>query len=175
MRHLRTHFHPSVQSKSVQNTLHRKATRAIVLRGEDILLLYTRRYDDYTLPGGGLGQDEDPIAGMIRELQEETGAKRISNVVPFGIYEEFRPWTRDGLEVMHMVSYCYTCDISGELGETQFESHEINNGMEPVWCNIFDAISHNELVMKGSEKAGLSIERETFLLRLIVKEMLSKQ
>jgi len=51
------------------------------------------------------------------------------------------------------------------------ESHEINNGMQAKWINIHDAIKHNENTMATSEKKGMSIERETFLLRLIAEDI----
>ena len=65
------------------------------------------------------------------------------------------------------------CDIDDELGETAFEAHEVNNGMKPVWMNIHEAITYNEYTIKNSAKKGLSIERETFLLKVIVKELLA--
>ncbi|EGR2795152.1 DNA mismatch repair protein MutT [Vibrio cidicii] len=172
MRHLKTAVHPEIDHLDDKIIFKRNAARAICLDGEDILLLYTERYHDYTIPGGGLDEGEDVIAGMIRELQEETGATNIHNIKPFGIYEEFRPWYKGEANVMHMHSYCYTCNIDRELGETRFEQYEINNGMRPMWINIHQAIAHNEQTMAQSSKKGLSIERETFLLRLIAKELL---
>ncbi|MDK9760016.1 DNA mismatch repair protein MutT, partial [Vibrio sp. D173a] len=59
-----------------------------------------------------------------------------------------------------------------ELGATAYEDYEVKNGMKPVWINIHDAIAHNEKTIAESEKKGMSIERETFLLHLIAKEML---
>ncbi|BEI26017.1 NUDIX domain-containing protein [Vibrio fluvialis] len=172
MRHLHIATHPEVEPLSQQRILQRKAARAIVLDGEDILMLYTERYHDYTLPGGGVDEGEDILQGMVRELEEETGAQNIHSIKPFGLYEEFRPWYKDDADVMHMVSYCFTCKIDRELGDTNYEDYEIKNGMKPVWINIRDAITHNELTMAESEKKGMSIERETFLLRLIAKELL---
>ncbi|ELS8947803.1 NUDIX hydrolase [Vibrio fluvialis] len=172
MRHLHIATHPEVEPLSQQRILQRKAARAIVLDGEDILMLYTERYHDYTLPGGGVDEGEDILQGMVRELEEETGAQNIHNIKPFGLYEEFRPWYKYDADVMHMVSYCFTCKIDRELGDTNYEDYEIKNGMKPVWINIRDAITHNELTMAESEKKGMSIERETFLLRLIAKELL---
>lgn len=172
MRHLQTAVHPDVERLSQYSVLQRKATRAIVIDGEDILMLYTERYHDYTLPGGGLDDGEDVLAGLVRELEEETGAQNIHSIKPYGIYEEFRPWHKDDFDVMHMISYCYTCKIDRELGKTQFEDYEIRNGMEPRWINIHEAIAHNEKTMLESPKKGMSIERETYLLRLIAQEML---
>ncbi|MBD0787347.1 NUDIX domain-containing protein [Vibrio sp. Y2-5] len=172
MRHLQTAVHPDVERLSQYTVLQRKATRAIVVDGEDILMLYTERYHDYTLPGGGLDDGEDVLAGLVRELEEETGAKNIHSIKPYGIYEEFRPWYKNDFDVMHMISYCYTCKIDRELGDTKFEDYEIRNGMEPRWINIHQAIAHNEKTILESSKKGMSIERETYLLRLIAQEML---
>ncbi|ARD42909.1 NUDIX hydrolase [Colwellia sp. PAMC 21821] len=160
-------LHPNINHQFT-----RKATRAIVLKGENILLLYTKRYHDYSLPGGGIDDGEDNIAGLIRELREETGAQNVTNVQAFGCYEEYRNWYKEDYDVMHMLSYCYTCEIDQELLAPEFEAHELRNGMQALWMNIHDAINHNELVIKNSDKKGLSIERETFLLKRIVAELI---
>lgn len=172
MRHLHTAKHPEIEHLDTATIVQRQATRAIAVRGDKILLLYTARYEDYSLPGGGLDLGEDLIEGMVRELQEETGAKNIRDIKPFGVYEEFRPWYKDDADVMHMHSYCYTCHVDEELGEPNFEDYEIKNGMRAEWVNIHDAIAHNEKTMASSDKQGLSIQRETYLLHLIAKEML---
>ncbi|EHH2450348.1 NUDIX domain-containing protein [Vibrio vulnificus] len=172
MRHLKTTIHSDIEHLDEKIIFQRSAARAICVDGEDILLLYTERYHDYTIPGGGIDEGEDVIAGLVRELEEETGAKNIHNIKPFGIYEEFRPWYKGEANVMHMHSYCYTCKIDRELGETRFEEYEVKNGMKPLWVNIHQAIAHNEQTMAESPKKGMSIERETFLLRLIAKELL---
>jgi ADP-ribose pyrophosphatase YjhB (NUDIX family) len=162
-----TDLHPNIHHRFT-----RSSTRAIVLNGENILLLYTKRYHDYSLPGGGIDEGEDNITGLIRELREETGAQNVTNVQAFGYYEEYRNWYKDDFDVVHMLSYCYTCEIDQELLTPEFEAHELQNGMKPLWMNIHDAINHNELVIKNSAKKGLSIERETFLLKRIVAELI---
>ncbi|MEZ8824763.1 NUDIX hydrolase [Vibrio sp. 10N.261.55.A7] len=172
MRHLTTMVHPSIEHLDDQSIYKRNAARSIVVSGEDILLLYTERYHDYTIPGGGIDEGEDIIAGMVRELEEETGAQNIRGIKPFGIVEEFRPWYKNNANVMHMISYCYTCKIDRVLGETNYEDYEVKNGMKAVWINIHEAIAHNEKTMAESDKKGMSIERETYLLHLVAKELL---
>ena len=169
MQILRTHYHPEIKTLENKSIFTRLATRGITIQGSTILLLYTERYEDYSLPGGGLDSGEDKITGMMRELSEETGAKDIKNIKPFGAYEEYRPWYKPDYDIQHMISYCYTCDINKELGIAQMESYEINNGMKAIWVDIHEAIKHNKKTMVASEKKGMSIERETFLLELIVK------
>ena len=171
MRLLKSTIHSDITDLSA-NKFIRKATRAIVLNGDDILLLYTKRYHDYSLPGGGIDEGESNIDGLVRELKEETGAHNVKNIQAFGLYEEFRPWHEAGFDIVHMESYCFVCTIDAELGETRFEDYEIKNGMKPVWMNIHEAIAHNEETIANSDKKGMSIERETFLLKLIVDELL---
>lgn len=142
------------------------------MKGSSILLLYTERYEDYSLPGGGLDGDEDRIEGMMRELSEETGAQDIVNIKPFGAYEEYRPWHKPDYDIVHMISYCYTCDINKELGQSKMESYELKNGMKAMWVDIHEAIAHNQKTLANSEKKGLSIEREIFLLQLIADTIL---
>lgn len=177
MRLVKTAFHPDVSpadisSESNLSIVVRRAARGIVVKNQNVLLLYTARYDDYSLPGGGIDKGEDNIAALTRELQEETGASGVRNVKGFARYEEYRPWYKSDAEIMHMISYCYVCDIDDELGATSLESYEVGNGMAPKWKNVFDAIAHNESVITNSKKKGLSIERETFLLKLIADELL---
>ncbi|MCG9788833.1 NUDIX hydrolase [Vibrio mediterranei] len=172
MRQITTAIHPDIEHLDDKKIIKRNATRAITIDGENILLLFTERYHDYSLPGGGLDEGEDVIAGMVRELEEETGAKNIHSIKPFGIYEEFRPWYKDDADVMHMISYCYSCKVDRELGETAYEDYEVKNGMKAVWVNIHEAIAFNEKTIAESDKKGMSIERETYLLHLIAKEML---
>ncbi len=171
MKLLKTAIHPDIGSLQGKKMVQRLATRAISTQGEDILLLYTERYQDYSLPGGGLNANEDQIDGLVRELQEETGAQNIRDIEAFGCYEEYRPWYKDNVDVMHMLSFCYRCTIDKQLGKTRFEAHEINNGMRPVWINIHQAIEYNLNTIANSYKKGLSIERETFLLQLIANQL----
>ena len=171
MQLLKTHYHPDIETLEGKTIFTRLATRSIVLRDQSVLLMYTDRYEDYSLPGGGLDAGEDKVVGMIRELTEETGAQRIRNVKPFGIYEEYRPWYKPDYDIQHMISYCYTCEVDEVLGKSKLESYEIKNGMRAVWIDIHQAIKHNHKTMTSSDKKGMSIERETFLLTLIASKI----
>ena len=171
MQILKTHYHPDIKTLENKTVFTRLATRSITMQGDRILLLYTERYEDYSLPGGGLDSGENKIEGMIRELCEETGAQNIRNIKPFGAYEEYRPWYKPDYDIQHMISYCYTCEINQELGRSNLESYEIKNGMSAKWINIQEAINHNTQTIATSEKKGMSIERETFLLKLIAESL----
>ncbi|HDZ04260.1 hypothetical protein LCGC14_0239900 [marine sediment metagenome] len=174
MQNLKIHYHPAIENLENKSIFTRLATRSIAIQESNILLLYTERYQDYSLPGGGLDLGEDKIEGMKRELMEETGAQDIRNIKPFGIYEEYRPWFKPDFDVQHMISYCYTCEINKELGTSKMEHYEIKNGMTAKWVNIYEAINHNKKTMFNSDKKGMSIERETFLLELLAESIAKK-
>lgn len=169
MRLLKTTIHPTINiTHGCQFT--RPTARAIVFKQQHILLIYTQRYDDFSLPGGGIDSNESIEQGLIRELNEETGAQNIKICSEFGLYEEYRPWYKDDFDIIHIKSYCYVCEINEQLGQAQLEHYEQQNGMQAKWVNIFEAIAHNERTLANSDKQGLSIIRETFLLKEIAKQ-----
>jgi|LGOV01.1.fsa_nt_gb ADP-ribose pyrophosphatase YjhB (NUDIX family) len=156
-----------------KNVFERTAARGIVLKGEEMLLIFTKRYNDYSIPGGGVDQGESVEKGLLRELAEETGAQRVKITKPYGIYEEYRETYHEGYDMMHMTSYFYVCDADKELGDASPESYEINNGSVPVWVNIREAIAYNKKVIKeNANSMGLSIKRETFMLEHILDELI---
>ncbi|OHU88638.1 MULTISPECIES: NUDIX hydrolase [Pseudoalteromonas] len=145
----------------------RHTTRAIVLDGQKILLLYTARYDDYSLPGGGVDEHESIEQALFRELREETGAESLLSYTEFGRYEEYRSWYKHDYDTIHIISDCYVCETCGQFSQPQMEDYEHANGMKPVWVNIDEAISHNQKTLANSEKQGQSLVRELFLLQQI--------
>jgi ADP-ribose pyrophosphatase YjhB (NUDIX family) len=172
---IHTFIHPALSSVSGKG-LERKAVRAIALHGNDILLLYTRRYNDYSFPGGGINADEDLLAGLERELKEETGAHNIRGVRHYGDFDEYRPHNKPGHDFLYMRSHFYVCEVERILGECAMETYEISNGMAAIWINIHEAITHNEKVMAEKEASmGLSIHRETLMLKHVARNLLTTE
>ncbi|KDR95476.1 NUDIX domain-containing protein [Peptoclostridium litorale DSM 5388] len=173
MRLINKYVHETFKSTVDPVIFERTAARGIIMDNEDILMIYTKRYNDYSFPGGGVDEGEDIRNGLIRELEEETGAKNIEILSTFGDYEEFRPTHYKGYDAVHMLSHFFVCSAERELGDARPEDYEINNGSVPVWVNIHDAIAHNREVISAKEDSmGLSIERETLVLELVSKELL---
>ncbi len=171
MRLLKTMIHPDVEPASPR-VLRRQAARGIVLREEQILLLYTERYDDFSFPGGGVDDGEELLDGLRREVEEETGAQDIKILRDFGYIEEYRPFWKPEYDLMHMTSHFFVCDAAHELREAKMESYEHANGMRPVWVDLREALAHNRDVMhRQDSKMGLSIQRETFVLETVEQEL----
>lgn len=172
MKLLSTHYHEAITS--LEGKIEKRiAARGIIIKDKQILLMYTNRYNDYSLPGGGVDAGESIAEGLIRELEEETGARNIQVREGMGIYEEYRPARTPGFDILHMTSHIYkiTCDEVFDL--PKFESYEVKNGMKTVWIDINEAIDHNKRVIERLEPSmGLSIKRELFLLESIKQEYL---
>ena len=144
----------------------------IVLDRNNILLIYTTRYNDYSFPGGGVEAHEQLEDGLRRELAEETGASRIEIIREFGYVDEYRPSHKPEYDFIHMTSYFYVCEIDHDFTKVQLEEYEVANGSRPVWVDIREAIAHNKAVMEKKEASmGFSIARETLVLELILKEL----
>ncbi len=67
MKLLKELIHPELSHREGR-VLRRQAARGIVLRDDKLLLLFTERYNDFSLPGGGVDPDEDIQVALKREL-----------------------------------------------------------------------------------------------------------
>jgi 8-oxo-dGTP pyrophosphatase MutT (NUDIX family) len=154
------------------NVYQRPTVRAIVVKDEQILLVYTQRYDDFSLPGGGIDKDESHEQALKRELREEIGATQFSILAPFGRYVEYRHDTKVAGKVWHIESYYYVCQLDAPLVAATPEDYEVRSGLEARWVAIDDAIAHNQNTIDGGT-AGLSIVRELAVLQQIKQTLVN--
>ena len=171
MKQLLDFVHPDVEGITAVNVFKRKTARGIIMKGREILLIYTQRYDDYSFPGGGIDPEESVEEALIRELAEETGAQNVRIVEPFGYVTETRPIHYIEYDVMHQLSYFYICDADKALGVAKPEAYEVTNGSVPVWVEIREAIKHNrDVIGRNAEGIGFSIHRETYVLECVAEK-----
>ena len=51
----------------------RPSVRAIVIKGDKIAVVHSKKYNYYKIPGGGIEIDESHVEALIREAREEAG------------------------------------------------------------------------------------------------------
>ncbi|MFC3031139.1 NUDIX hydrolase [Pseudoalteromonas fenneropenaei] len=145
----------------------RHTARAIVIENAKILMVYTGRYDDYSIPGGGVNPNETVTAALKRELHEETGAHSIAILKPWGQYREYRRHSKQPEQVMEVISHYYFCALTAPLGAAKLEDYEIRSGVKAVWLSLDAALQHNLNTQKGA-LAGQALQREIDILQQLI-------
>lgn len=101
-----TFVHPDVSSRT-GTILIRPVARGIVMRARSILL-FAERYNGFSLPGGGVADDEDPIQGLCRKMKEETGSRNVQVLSLDKTTEELRPRWQPGFDLLHMTVHYFS-------------------------------------------------------------------
>lgn len=80
--------------------------------GLEICLVHRPKYDDWSHPKGKLKRGEDPLAGALREVEEETGHRAVPGArLPTAEYEangrpkQVRYWAAEAVSGMFVVNH----------------------------------------------------------------------
>jgi 8-oxo-dGTP pyrophosphatase MutT (NUDIX family) len=126
---------------------HRKTVRAIIINDlKHVLLVYSKLFDDYTFPGGGIKDNESEEEGLTRELKEEIGADQITILEPLFQIDELRYGVKGSDNVYLQTSIYYRCEIH-QFGDQKLQGRELEHGITPKWVSIDEAIQQNEIVL----------------------------
>ena len=92
---------------------YREAVRAVIIKEEKILLIYSEKNGDYKLPGGGVEEGETYEEALIREVEEEAGYRVLvkNEILQVMEYDEGQ---FDDCDVFQMLSIYYKCEILEE-------------------------------------------------------------
>ena len=167
MRLLTQIFHKPILSHSGK-TVTREAVRAIVLRGEQVLMVHSTVNGDYKFPGGGVEAGEEHTTTMQRELMEECGVQLKTIIAEFGRVEEYDQAQEDEIDLFHMNSYYYVCEVEEGFGAQNLDDYERDYGFTPEWVTLEHAIAVNRSLLENSP---INIQhwvwRELFVLEMI--------
>lgn len=164
---------PTIIEKGIneQPTKKRETVRAIILNNGKVKLLYSKMFNDYTFPGGGIKENEDHEKALIRELEEELGAKEIKVIKPIGFTEEVRYGINSTNNIYKQTSYYYlvTC---GKYLKPKYVGREKIQGLKSLFIKPEKAIKHNNLMYeirnKNDEKGFKTVlKRENLVLKYI--------
>ncbi|HHW79641.1 MAG TPA: NUDIX domain-containing protein [Acholeplasmataceae bacterium] len=148
--------------KDLKTAKKRKTVRAVILNSKNqVLMLYSKLFDDYTFPGGGIKSDESKSEALKRELLEEIGAYNTKIIKRLGHTIELKYSIGKSNNIYKQKSYYYLCRVD-ELGPTNFMGREQEQGLEAVFIDVDEAITHNK---KTNEVREHSIGMKTVLIR----------
>jgi len=139
--------------------IRRLATRAVVRRGDDLLLLRSRS-GDYRFPGGGLDEGETVAANLARELLEECGARLLRVDEHLLTVVDERPAREPGA-VFAQESQFHLCDVHDGLADVEHDLRERTLELEPVWVDLHAALEANRALRDARRAAAAPLGIDT--------------
>lgn len=88
MQLLKKVIHPHIESFDGK-IFKRVSARGVIEKDGKILLMYTKRYNDYTFPGGGVDSEEHLHEGLIKRAFGRNRSCRCENLKRNRIYRRF--------------------------------------------------------------------------------------
>lgn len=146
----------------------RPSARAIIIQGDKIALVYSKKEKYYKFPGGGIHGDEDKKEALMREVREEVGMI----VIPESIREfgsVLRRQKNDRLEnsIFEQENYYYFCDVNETLVDQELDDYENEAEFVLKVVDIDTAIAANDIYKSDVFFNEIMIKRELRVLRLI--------
>ena len=143
---------------------YRVAVRAVIMKGDKILLLHSNTRD-YSFPGGGIEDTESHKEALVREVREETGYIDCMIKDQIGMVIERHNDKYDDQAVFQMDSHYYICELTSDQHTTQeLAPYEADLGFTPVWVSLETAIEQNEELLHGDNQ-NRWVQREHFALK----------
>ena len=152
-----------------QPIVYRNAVRAIILRGNKVLLVYSEKAKEYKFPGGGIEHDETKDVALRREVQEEVGHVIKSVNEGLGYTDQIYNDIYDASIYFYQRSYYYFCEVDDEYVGMKPSGYERAMRFMPAWVTLDEAIEVNETKLRENNEFPWT-ERETYILKML-KEM----
>lgn len=152
-------------------TIHRVAVRAVVLRDNYLLMVYSPVNGDYKFPGGGVEKNEKLANALQREVLEECGTRitqinhEIGSIIEYAIEKEL------DFDTFKMTSHYFLCEANDFVTSQALDDYEAKLGFQPVWVEVDSAIQTNNSRLEQPEPPRWTV-RDTFMLKYIKANLL---
>ena len=148
----------------------RPSVRAIILQGGKVGMVYSRKYDYYKFPGGGIEKNESHLEALIRETLEEVGlCVRSESVREFGYVHRLQFDYTKTADIFVQDNYYYLCEVEDQAAEQNLDDYEADEGFTMRFVSPADAIATNRGCDHGPKDLHM-IERESRVLEIMQKE-----
>ena len=156
--------------KETDQVFRRPSARAVIIRGDKIALVYSKREKYYKFPGGGIHDDEDKEKALIREVREEVGMIVIPDSIrEFGSVLRRQKSDKNENTIFEQENYYYFCDVQDDLVDQELDAYESEAGFVLRVVDIDTAIRTNEMYKSKTLFNEVMIKRELRILRMLKK------
>ncbi len=146
----------------------RPSVRAIIRQEGKVAMVYSKKYDYYKFPGGGMNPGETQQETLIRETLEEAGLAVVpSSVLEYGYVHRVQKDTREDMFIQD--NYYYLCDTLPERQNQSLDDYEAEECFTLVFVEPACAIEVNRTHDHGP-KDQLMLEREARVLECLIAE-----
>lgn len=147
----------------------RHSARAIIIREGTVAMVYSRKFDYYKFPGGGIEQGEDPLNAMIREAAEEAGLRVLPETIrPYGYVHRVSKSDHPDADIFLQDNFYYLCRAESGIGQN-LDDYEAEEGFTPLWVAPETAIEVNRFHDHGGTDQAMP-ERDAQVLERLMAE-----
>ena len=155
---------------SCTHTFTRNSARSIIIRDGKVAMVYSRKYDYYKFPGGGIEPEESPVEAMIRETREEAGLTVIPETIrEYGYVHRIQKSDSNPDEMFVQDNYYYICEARDEAVSQDLDGYEAGEGYSLEFVDPGVAIRKNRSVQQ-SPYNRMMFEREAKVLEMLAAE-----
>ena len=148
----------------------RDSARGIIIKGNQVAMIHSLKYDYYKFPGGGIEAGEEPVQAMIREVREEAGLNVIPETIkPFGIVHRVQKSTTNPTECFLQDNYYFLCEAEDEIVAQNLDDYEAEEAFRLEFVDSRFVIEKN----RGDQEIPFSSvmkEREARVLEMLIAE-----
>lgn len=145
----------------------RPSVRAVIVREGRLALVYSKKFDYYKFPGGGLKSGEDHADTLIREVREETGLNLIEDSISeFGSVLRIQKSLYKENEIFEQENFYYFCEADDTTSPQKLDQYEADEGFTLEFVDPDTAINVNRTHDHNDYDAAL-IEREARVLEIL--------
>lgn len=143
----------------------RIAVRAVIMDGDAILLVRTKR-GDYKLPGGAVKAEETFEGALRREVAEETGYVSLKIEEELGTLVQQRADIYEQDKFFRMESHYFKCILKDKKNTGQcLDENEKRQEIVPLFVKLHEAAASNRKLLNTSQLEKYDwVERETLVL-----------
>lgn len=148
----------------------RPSARAVIIKDGKVGMIYSKKYNYYKFPGGGIEPNEDKMDALKREVLEETGFSILAGSIQE--YGSVRRIEKDkGTGIFVQDNYYFLCDIATQGGGQDLDDYEADEGFTFLFIKPQTAIDTNRKTAMGLDEFRQSmLEREARVLEILLSE-----